>query len=310
MRGNTAFALCLMGVLLVLAPRARGQWPYPTPDGQVRLMAWNIEFLNTRSPPRTAQQLDLLAQRIAGFDAWVMALQEISQHSVLQDLATNVGPTWRIVVGASGQQEVLLYDESKLTLVSGGTLGNLSSPPYTPYPAPWERTPASGVFVPAGGGDPFRVISVHCDSFRSTIREAEGQWLHEKVLEFLDTPGEPEDIFVLGDYNGGQGSPPHPTLLQSGTLRFLPKENWMGGTAVLNWGVDIDHCSATQGALDRLPKPSVFVVRCGDYGETPYEFEAAYSDHYPIVVDLNVPEPAALSLLALGVLGLRRRLRA
>lgn len=235
---TTLFLLTLMGVLLVLAPRARGQWPYPTPDGQLRLMAWNIEFLNTRSPPRTPGQLDLLTQRIAGFDASVMALQEISQVSVLQGIAANLGPTWSIV-STPGQENALLYDESKLTLVSGGTLANLSGSPYTGYPGAGHRRPISGVFEPVGGGDPFRVIGVHCHWSSSTTREAEGQWLYEQTVQFLNTADEPKDIFVLGDYNGVPGlppliphSPPHSTLLQGGVLQLLPKENGRG-TSVL-----------------------------------------------------------------------------
>jgi endonuclease/exonuclease/phosphatase family metal-dependent hydrolase len=280
-------------------------WPYPTPDGQVRLMSWNIEFFNTRTPPRTAEQLDLLAQRIAGFDAGVMALQEIWELSVLRDIAAKLGPTWK-VISTSGQRNAILYDESKVILVSGGTLTKLSVPPYTSHPgkAVGDR-PVTGVFKPVGGGDPFRVIGVHCHPSDSANRVAEGQWLHDQTAAFLNTIGEPKDIFVLGDYNEQPGGAVFTTLLQDDVLNLLPNENGIG-TYVGTYS-DIDHCSVTQGGLDRLPKPSSFVVRSWDYGESPEDFQATYSDHYPIVVDLNVPEPATMSLLVLGGLAVIRR---
>ena len=287
MRRNTVFTLTLMGVLLVLAPPAWGQWPYPTPEGYTRVMAWNIEFLNTRTPPRTPEQLDLLTQRIAGFDASVLALQEISQQSVLQDIAADLGPTWRIVTGGLN---TLLYDESKLALVSGGPLANLSAPPYTPYPR--GVLPISGVFEPVGGGEAFRVIGVHCHPGSSTTREAEGQWLRDRVLEFLDTPGEPEDIFVLGDYNGRPGGPPHPTLQQGGDLGLLPKRYGPGIGGFPSY--DVEHCSGTRRALDRVDMGSVLLIRATDYGETWAHFEATYSDSYPNLVDVAdvlVPGP-------------------
>lgn len=300
-----AFLAVLLGVSLC----AWGQWPYPTPEGQLRLMSWNIEFLNVRTPPRTPEQLNLLGQRIAGFDTAILALQEITQITVLQDIASALGPNWR-VLSTPGQENALLYDEQKVALVSGGTLTTLTGAPFTTYPGASHRRPISGIFEPVGGGEAFRVVGVHCHWSSEPAKVAEGQWLRDQTVQYLSTPGQPEDIFVLGDYNGEPGWPPHPTLLQGGQLTLLPKGNPPPWTGVL-WDGEIDHCAATQGALSRLPVQSALVVKSSDYGETPEQFEAGYSDHYPIVVDLLVPEPMTTSLLVAGLLALcvRRRRR-
>jgi endonuclease/exonuclease/phosphatase family metal-dependent hydrolase len=286
-------------------PASWEQWPYPAPAGQVRLMSWNIEFLNTRTPPRTADQLDLLAQRIAGFDAGIIALQEITQLSVLEDIAANLGPTWE-VLSTSGQQTAILYDQSKVTLISGGTLTTLSASPYTTYPGVSNRKPITGVFEPVGGGDPFRVIGVHCHPSDWSTSQAEGQWLNEELRALLDAADGPEDIFVVGDYNNSSLSGPMITeLLQGDVVSLLRRD---GGQTMVLSSVVLDYCAVTPGALARVPKASSFAVNCMDYGESPEDFEATYSDHYPIVVDLNVPEPATLALLALsGSMLLRRQ---
>jgi hypothetical protein len=118
------------------------------------------------------------------------------------------------------------------------------------------------------------------------MRASEGSWLSTRVLELLTTPGEPQDIIVVGDLNGQPGSPPHPTLQQGRVLFLLPKEN---GDITTTNSRKVDHCYVSPAAQDKLLKQSTFVFRPEHYRETTSYFRDTYSDHYPVLVEL-VPD--------------------
>jgi len=251
--------------------------------GVIRILSWNIEFLGTRSDPcRTLEQLDAIAQRILTFDASVLALQEIYDGSVLEYIRSRMGSSWKIYY--AGYENALLYDQNKVELLSAEMLHNLNNPPYTSYPWAWG-TPVSGVFRPVRMyAEPFRVIGIHCHWADADIRAAEGTWLRTKIIEFLEDPQGPNEIFLLGDLNGEPGTPPHPQLQEGNILNLLPKEN---GNSTHIRGGQIDHCYVTQAGKDRLPKQSAFVIRPEYYGQTPAQFRETYSDHYPIFIDFK-----------------------
>jgi endonuclease/exonuclease/phosphatase family metal-dependent hydrolase len=262
----------------------------PPEDSTRRLMSWNIEFLGAREPPRTQAQHDAIAQRILTFGASVLALQEITDPSVLDYIRGQMGSSWRIYYEA-GNENALLYDLNKVQMLSTEVFSYLNSPPYSYYPGAWHRRPVSGVFRPVGMyTEPFRVIGVHCHWSDYDIKIQEGIWLRDKIIEFLQDPQEPHEIILLGDLNGGPGSAPHPQLQDGNYLYLLQKGN---GNITSTDGVSqIDHCYVTQDAWNRLPVKFSFVVRPEYYEEMPEQFDETYSDHYPDFIDFK-PDPTA-----------------
>ena len=108
-------------------------FPYPVPTNHLRIVSWNLEFFNDRGaktggakPDRTPAQLDVLAQRIRGFDAAVVVLQEMDQIAALNDLRNGMGADWAVfaghVLGLFPQQNALLYDTRKVDLEAANGL--------------------------------------------------------------------------------------------------------------------------------------------------------------------------------------------
>ena len=255
------------------------EYVFPTPGGQIKIVCWNIEFLGWRTPLRTQAQINMLADRISTFDAAVLALQEITDGSILTDISCQLGSSWQTY--HTGADNALLYDEAKVEMLSVEMMDSLSNPPYTNYPGDWWRRPVSGVFRPIGGTKSFRVIGIHCHWNDAAIRAQEGTWLRSKIIELLEDPGETHEIFLIGDFNGNPPSgSPHPQLLIGDELSLLPKEN---GDVTSTLGIGkIDWFYVTQPVIQKLRKFSTFVIRPEHYGETPVEFEATYSDHLPV----------------------------
>ena len=169
-------ALLLAPLAVLHAAETRFTFPYPVPANHLRIVAWNLKFFNDRSaktsgaePDRTPAQLDALAQRIEGFDAAVVVLQEIDQIAALNDLRKRMGGSWAVfagnVLGFFPQQNALLYDASKVDLLSAAFVHTNPNTNFTPslYPTWTYRCPVSGVFCPKGrSNEAFRVIGIHC----------------------------------------------------------------------------------------------------------------------------------------------------
>ena len=317
---NTKITLLLkaffLAGLLAFPYRARAQtFPYATPANHVRVVAWNLEFFNDRGtktsgsnflPDRTSAQLDLLAARIKGFDASVIALQEIDQISALNNLRTRLnagGGSWQVITESYGgfapQQNALLYDSSKVTLVSSAFVSSNPTPNPNPnnipanYPTWTFRSPATAVFTPVGHSDkPFRVISIHAHWSDPAIRNTEGYWLANYVASLLAKSAETKNVLLMGDFNGltpvdGQTPPPpHNGLVSGGDLSNVVKRN--GDITTYAGNGTIDHIYVTPAARDRLSNPTSFVIRPEYYGESGEDFRATYSDHLPVFVDLSI----------------------
>lgn len=255
-------------------------------DGQetvCRIVCWNIERLGTRNPRRTQEQISAIARRILTFNASVLALQEIDDVSVLEDVRGQLGASWKIY--CSGMENALVYDENKVELLWGEILNNLEYRPYPVYPGMDYSRPVSGVFRPVRMyAEPFRVIGIHCYYGDVDVRTAEGTWLRTRVIELLARPGEGDDIILMGDCNGRAGSPPHPSLEEGNVLYRLDKEN--GDVTTVN-DRQVDHFYVTESVKDNLLEESAFVIRPEHYGETAASFRETYSDHYPVVVDFK-----------------------
>lgn len=155
----------ITGLLLIaLAVTGAAQtFPSPPPSNHLRIVTWNLEYFNDRSaktsgakPDRTPAQLNALAQRIKGFDAAIVALQEIDQIAALDDLRNRMGNSWAVfagkVLGLFPQQNALLYEASKVDLLSAAFVHTHPNTNFTLslYPTWTYRCPATGVFHPKG----------------------------------------------------------------------------------------------------------------------------------------------------------------
>jgi len=269
-------------------------------DKPLRIVTWNIEFLGgqAREVRRTDEQILAIADRIKGFNAAVIALQEIADISVLKKIQKAMGSSWEIYHPITEKSlpdaikesmtkwgaNALLYDTAKVEILSAEMLLRLSEPTQAKYPGVDFRSPVSGVFCPVGQrGKIFRVISVHCHWQDSLVRKKEGVWLRTKVQELLGTKGESRDIILLGDFNGEPPDSPHMSLQQERRLSLLAKEN---GNVTCFRGINIDHIYVTVSLKPSLRKPSSYVIRPEYFGETHKQFEATYSDHFPVYVDV------------------------
>ena len=300
---------CLVCVVMALLPaHARANtWPFSTPANHLRVVTWNLEFFNDRSektsgaePDRTSAQLDLLAQRIKGFDASVIALQEIDQISALNDLRNRMGGSWQVYTGSvfgQPQQNALLYDTSKVDISSAAyvyTYENASPLWYLEWS---YRSPVTAVFSPKGHGDEkFRVIGIHGHYNNPTDRNTEGYWLSSYVDQLLANPNETNRVILLGDFNGAAPNAPHNGLISGGDLTNVAKRN--GDDTTIYPGLKLDYIYVTGAARMRLTDPTAFVLRPEYYGETGSQFEATCSDHLPVMVDYYVvPEPNSVALM-------------
>jgi hypothetical protein len=303
-------------LLAIVAVHTRAEPITPTADGHLRILAWNIEFFNDRElktngaqANRTPEQLDLLAARIIGFDASVIALQEIDELSALYDLRDRMGGAWRVFGGTVDlfglslpQQNAILYDASKVDMVSAEFVYRFPGSDPTYYPEWPYRSPVTGVFSPIGYSDQqFRIIGIHAHFNNVTQRDIEGYWLSDYVDTLLANPNETDRITVLGDFNGALGAAPHPGLLSGGKLANVQKRN--GELTTVYPDLKLDYIYATQPLMAQLTDPTSFVIRPEHYGETPAQFEETYSDHLPVFIDYRVvPAPDSLALLACGLM--------
>jgi len=248
---------------------ARGHtFPYATPANHVRVVTWNLENFNDRGtktsgsnflPDRTSAQLDLLAARIKGFDAAVIALEEIDQIPAQNDLPTRLnagGGSWQVITesygGLAPQQNALIYDSSKVNLISSNFVSTNPVPSPNPNNIPasyseWTyRSPVTAVFSPVGSSNQlFRVIGIHAHWSDPAIRNTEGYWLANYVASLLAKPSETKNVLLMGDFNGatpveGQTAPaPHNGLVSGSDLSNVVKRN--GDITMYAGTATVDH---------------------------------------------------------------------
>jgi hypothetical protein len=97
----------------------------------IRIGSWNIEFLGADpkyrrdTPPRSANDLIAIGKKVKDLGVVVLGVQEICGEEPLKAVAAAAGPTWRAVLGTTGQwsdnktqQGVgFVYDSSVVDLV-------------------------------------------------------------------------------------------------------------------------------------------------------------------------------------------------
>jgi endonuclease/exonuclease/phosphatase family metal-dependent hydrolase len=281
------FSFFLMMLFFMTTPISpKDLFPFKTPNGHIRIVSWNIEFLGNRKPRRTEKQKQAIAERIRTFDAAILVLQEILRPAVLNDIKTALGPSWK-VHSSWWQNNAILYDTNKVETLSLEYLkyrkqGTKST--KTKWPGPWYRKPISGVFRTLDiKANTFRIIGVHCHWEKTEMRIAEGEWLRSLIIELIKNQHKSNDIVLLGDFNGAPGKPPHPSLQEGGYLHLLPKEN--GDTTHVS-GKYLDYVYVSQFLESKLRKKVCFVIRPEHYNENYVQFDNIYSDHFPVFVDV------------------------
>jgi len=306
--------LCCLSIVLLtffggslLAGEAARTIVAPPAAGQLRVVTWNVQFLGRRNPPRSDAQLKLMAERMREWRPAVIAMQEIQSNQRIKQLVALLGPTWKVNPGAGWDagktqedETCLLWDTSKVKCLA--TKAHLKDYRYT------NRPPFSGTFQPTAGGDPFVVISNHAypggSDQADQHRVRQGKFYRQLVLAMLADEQYPDDILLVGDFNGTPGNSPHTTIQppigsrrspsqDEPLLHLLAKSNGAGTMAGRGRGADIDHIYVTQTVLRRrLAAATSVVIRPAGYGETAAEFDRTYSDHLPVYVDIAAQRQA------------------
>lgn len=179
----STFVFFLMELFLITALlSAQDFFPFQSPQGHIRIVSWNIEFLGKRKPRRTQEQKQAIAERIRTFDAAVLVLQEILKPAVLDDIKTALGPSWKIHA-SWWQNNAFLYDTNKVKMLSLEYLKHRKQEKgstKTKWPGTWYRKPISGVFRP---------LDIKAKAFpsffagrRLSSYAAQGKWGHRECF--------------------------------------------------------------------------------------------------------------------------------
>ena len=194
--------------------------------GAARVGAWNLHWFPDGRPgdtpsPRGAD-VDWLACAIAWMRVDVLAVEEIKRpprgteglDALVRKLDGLTGGAWRSLLDdcprASGQHVGLVYDSSRVKLVSSATIGELN-----PRGAPCKdelRPGLAGYFVFPGGLD-LSVIAAHLKSgsdARALEERARSFTAFADAARIASTASHDRDVLVLGDMNtmGCEGCEP------------------------------------------------------------------------------------------------------
>ena len=280
-----------IGLLLTLSTLfAQEEFPELTPKKHLRILSSNIQHLGARKQLRTSKQIDSIADRIATFDAAVLALQEIDFSHPLVQIRDRLGDSWEAFQVKQNDppyknnMNALLYDKSKVELLKLEKWDTLIMDPENVYPGRDNARPVSGVF--RSKDRPlftFRVVGIHFHWADTVMRNAEGKWVGDRIKELLNIPHETQNIILLGDFNEDKGWT-HKYL--NNFMYLLPKEN--GDVTVVNGENKLDWIYITSELRKRVSKESSFVIRPYHYKETDSVFKKNYSDHFPVFIDIKI----------------------
>lgn len=268
--------------------------PIEVPKNHLRIATWNIKYLGERSPLRTDEQLEKIANRIKELNFSVVGLQEIQSNKRINDLVNLLGANWKVSPKAgwiteppSENETCLLWNTSKVkclnTYAWTGCVGYKSRPPF------------SGIFQPVKKeGKPFVVISNHAypggSKKAKMLRVKQGKFYRQMVLEMLKDTLYPKSIYLVGDFNGKSKKPPHTTIQpknEAVILNLVNKSDNRGTMAKLI-NSNIDHIYATNEGFYRVHKKKSYVVRPKHFNESCRTFNKIYSDHLPVFVDIII----------------------
>ena len=283
-------ATCLSLALLVALP---AQQTVP-----VQVGTWNIEFLGADpkyrrdTPPRDDEDYAKIGQFIRALGVAALGVQEICGEGPLNKVAAAAGPSWRAILGTSGQwtdgktqQGVgFLYDTAQLELLHCEEL--LDFPSERDGVNVFHRKPVTACFRHVATGADFRLVVVHLKAGRKDRdlqkRRAEAQTLREWVGRLQATAGEDPDIAILGDFNCSYGAAPEQILEGGGALTYL--EQAKASPTILWFDDPIDQIAVAAGFGELLGQ-TITSHAVHDEQER-LAYRKSFSDHFACTTKL------------------------
>ena len=256
----------------------------PAPPGTLRVVGWNVQHLGSRRPPRTRDQLDALAARMASFGASALLLQEVESEPILSRMTTALGTSWTAYCERR-RTNILLYDTTRLGLIEVEVMEGTRD---CPYPGSVSRKPVTGLFTISGTeGRRIRLTGVHLHWAKPRVRAAEAAWLAERTAERAERDGGCISL-VMGDFNAEPEDEVHRILREQGLLTLLPKRN--GAVTQIPFGFHFDHAYAGTSILGAVEGGNSVIIRPELYGDSRRTTLMTYSDHLPVYVDLRAED--------------------
>jgi endonuclease/exonuclease/phosphatase family metal-dependent hydrolase len=268
--------------------RAAAAAPASSGLAPLRLGSWNIEFFGNRNdPPRTAEDVQAIADHIRSLDVQVLAVCEIDGAKPLQELCGRLGPGWKFVIGTSGllgeQGQIapgVLWDDARVELVNAGELSELRQGNL------FHRVPVTAAFRCRAGGPDFRVISVHLKAGRQPEdferRRGELSALRAYLGKLTADPDEDNDVVVLGDFNHCHTAAEAAVLTEGAFASFLTARN--AGRSIIHFDRQIDHI-VPLGTFEEI-QPRTFRIHNKEGLRDPEAWRRTYSDHFAVTAEL------------------------
>lgn len=266
----------------------------------LKIGTWNIEFLGADpkyrrdTPPRTESDYLAIGSYIRNLGVAVLGVQEICGQAPLDKVAKAIGPTWRAVLGTSGQwtdgktqQGVgFLYNSAQLQLLHCEEL--LDFPSERDGVNVFHRKPVTACLRHFGTGADFRIVVVHLKAGRKDRdqqkRRAEAQTLREWIDRLQKDADEDQDIVILGDFNCTYGDAPEQILEEGGAMQYLDQQT--PSPTILWFDTPIDQFAVARGFAE-LQRDSY--VAHGVTGEKQREaYRRTFSDHFACTAVLQL----------------------
>ncbi|GAB4159549.1 MAG: hypothetical protein Fur0037_26730 [Planctomycetota bacterium] len=266
----------------------------PAQSPPLRIGTWNLEFLGCRKDhPRTEADLQRIADFVREMRVSVLACQEVCGEAPLADLARRIGPSFRSVLGTTGdwndgktrQSIGFVWDDSEVELLSCSEMLDL---PREQSGLPvFHRVPVTACFRSRDGGVDFRAITVHFKAGQKETdekkREIEVSLLRDRIEALLRDPAEDHDIVVLGDFNHSYDSAAAARFEQDDVVRYLHPSRL--SPTIAHFDTPIDMIAVTREFDEAIEK--TLRVR-NERGLSDRDgWMRAFSDHFPVTVDVD-----------------------
>ena len=261
----------------------------------LRIGTWNLEQLGIRGdPPRTDADHQAIADYIEKLDVAVLAVQEVGSDQALDDLCRRLGPTFRNVLGTSGSfsdgkgrvSVGFVFDTAKVELLHAAEL--LQLPTQAEGLPIFHRIPVTACFRARGGGLDFRAVTVHIkagqkpDDFQK--RRLEVSALRDWLAALLRSPGEDQDVVVLGDFNHSYETEAATLFQQDGVVRYL-KSNKANDPTIAHFDAPIDMFAISRG-FDEVVDGS-YDAHNEDGLRDKATWQRVYTDHFPLTLAIT-----------------------
>ena len=299
---NSAF-LALLAAALPQDPPAQPD-PAQTAESaaatQVTIGTWNIEFLGADpklrrdTAPRSEDDYRKIGAYVRDLGVAALGVQEICGLGALSKVAAAAGPTWRAVLGTSGQwtdgktqQGVgFLYDARDLLLLHCEEF--LDFPSERDGVNVFHRKPVTACFRHIKSGADFRLVVVHMKAGRKDRdrqkRRAEALTLREWIQQQQDKANEDQDIAILGDFNCTYGDAPEKILTESGAATYL--QHAEAGPTILWFDEPIDQIVVGSSFSELAGQPMQAHRVLGEPARLAYR--QTFSDHFACTATLQL----------------------